>query len=239
LAALVLAAPIFLAGADATSLNLQVSSETAPAGGWIQIKIFAPSPANIGSASFSMDLDPAAFASITRVAAFSAAGDAEGYASVSGLHIDAQIWSTSGLIDLLPSGSIGANPGVPVFAIWASVFVGAQPGSVTSLTLNSGAAAWDAKGNPYAVTVTPGQLTVNNSISVQDVIPGGGTVGPGATVRITGSGFDATTAVTINGLKLASQNLLNTGEIDVTVDPSSPAMEMTGRHIHLANAAGG
>ncbi len=164
------------------------------------------------------------------MAAFSAAGDAAGYASVSGLHIGAQIWSAS--------GSIGANPGVPVFAIWASVFVGAQPGSVTSLTLDSGATATDAKGNPYAVTVTPGQLTVNNSMSIQDVVPGGGTVGPGAIVRITGSGFDATTAVTINGLKLASQNLLNTGEIDVTVDPSSPAVEMTGRHVHLVNAAG-
>ena len=37
-----------------------------------------------------------------------------------GLHIDAQISSAS--------GSIGVTPGVPVFAIWASVFVGAQPG---------------------------------------------------------------------------------------------------------------
>lgn len=229
LAAVVFAAPIILAGADATSLNLQVSSETAPAGGWIQIKIFASSPVNISSASFSVDLDPAAFASITRVVTFSAAGDAEGYANVYGLHIDAQISSAS--------GSIGVTPGVPVFAIWASVFVGAQPGSTTSLTLDSGAAAY-GKGVSCAVTVTPGQLTVQNSMSVQDVIPGGGTVGPGATVRITGSGFDATTAVTIDGLKLASQNLLSGGEIDVTVDPSSPAVEMTGRHVHVSNGTG-
>ena len=88
------------------------------------------------------------------------------------------------------------------------------------------------------MTVTPGQVTVHNSMSVQDVIPGGGTVGPGATVRITGSGFDATTAVTIDGLKLASQNLLSGGQIDVTVDPSSPAVEMTGRHVHVSNGTG-
>jgi hypothetical protein len=126
--ALALAARVFLAGADATSLNLQVSSETAPPGRWVQIKVFASAPASISSASISMDLDPAAFANITRVMSFSAAGDAVGYANVNALHVDAYVSSSS--------GSIGLTPGVPILAIWADVFVGAQPGSVAALTID-------------------------------------------------------------------------------------------------------
>ena len=51
--ALVLIGPALLAAADSASVTLQVSSETAPAGGWTQIKLFATSSVNISSATMA------------------------------------------------------------------------------------------------------------------------------------------------------------------------------------------
>src|SRR5260370_5782637 len=194
--ALALAARVFLASADATSLNLQVSSETAPPGRWVQIKVFASAPASISSASISMDLDPAAFANITRVMAFSASGDAIGYAEVSALHVNVHVSS--------PSGSIGITPDVPILAIWADLFVGAEPGSVASLSLNpSSAILMDSMRNEYTNTITAGQLPVGRTTSIQNVVPCGGTVGPRTILRITGSGFSAPTTFPVDGHNLA------------------------------------
>ena len=87
---------------EATSdLDLIVSSETAPAGGWVQIKVFAFEPCQISSGALSMDFDPTIFGDIAEVAVFSATGDAGGYAHVSGQHVDAHFTSPSGGIGQL------------------------------------------------------------------------------------------------------------------------------------------
>src|ERR1019366_9303185 len=68
-------------------LALRVQNETAPAGGWAQIKIFATSPHLVSSGAISMYFDPSVFGGIASVAVFSATGDALGYANVSGQHV--------------------------------------------------------------------------------------------------------------------------------------------------------
>ena len=67
-----------------SNLTLVVSNETAPAGGWVQIKVYAAAPRQITAGALSMDFDPAVFGAIADVAVFSATGDAAGYAHVSG-----------------------------------------------------------------------------------------------------------------------------------------------------------
>src|ERR1035438_3089470 len=69
-----------LAGAPANQgLALQVSSETAPAGGWAQIKVYAAAPHLEAGGSIAGDVDAAVFGDIANVAVFSATGDALGY----------------------------------------------------------------------------------------------------------------------------------------------------------------
>jgi uncharacterized protein (TIGR03437 family) len=219
--------PLLAAAASPASLTLRVSSETAPPGGWTQIKVFASTPASVASASITMDLDPTVFSSITKVAAFSAAGDAMGYANVNGLHVDAHVSSAS--------GTIGQTPELPVFAVWVPVFVGAQPGATIFVSLDPSGDIWkDAAGNPYSVMVIPGRFTASGAVSVRDVTPGGGLMTPGTILNITGSGFDAATTVTIEGLSLASQRVVNAGQIDVTVGASDAPAEMTGRRVRVA-----
>src|SRR5262249_14702862 len=62
------------------ALTLEVSNETAPAGGWAQIKIRVTEPLPVAAASIVMDLDPSVFGNISEVAVFSADGGAYGFA---------------------------------------------------------------------------------------------------------------------------------------------------------------
>src|ERR1039458_4726515 len=50
---------------SAANLTLQISSETAPAGGWAQIKISAATPQLISSGRLVMQFDPAVFGPIS------------------------------------------------------------------------------------------------------------------------------------------------------------------------------
>src|SRR5579862_2712876 len=52
------------------SITLQVSSETAPPGGYAQFKISLTSPALVSSAGLAMKLDPTIFGPVASVAAF-------------------------------------------------------------------------------------------------------------------------------------------------------------------------
>ena len=53
-----------------------------------------------------LDLDPAVFGPVTAIAAFSAAGDACGYASIHGTHVDIHFSS--------PSATMGSAAGMPL-----------------------------------------------------------------------------------------------------------------------------
>jgi len=216
------------ASAASPSLALRVSTETAPAGGWAQIKVTAATPELVAAGAISMDLDPAVFGNIAQVAVFSATGDAIGSANVSGQHVDAHFSSHS--------AGIAQLPGLPVFAVWIPVLAGATPGATTAVTLDPTISAWtDAQGDTYAVTALPATFTVGGSVSVAGVTPGGGLQPAGTVLQVAGTGFDATTTVTIDGVAIASQALVNPQEIDVTL---GGATDLTGKHFHVANAAG-
>src|SRR4051794_1069427 len=84
-----LAAACAGASAAAPALSLQLVCEPLQTGGWAQIKLYVRDGTPIASGSAALDLDPAFFGAIGNVAVFSVAGDAAGYAHVSGSHIDA------------------------------------------------------------------------------------------------------------------------------------------------------
>ncbi len=221
------------------SLTLQISNETAPAGGWAQIKVFATPPRQITVGALTMDFDPAVFGDISNVAVFSATDDAAGYARVKGKHVDAHFSS--------PSGGIGQLPNLPVFVVSIPVLAGVPAGATSLLTLDptgspgnyylqSGPAWQDKAGNACSTTVSPATLRVGGSMSVQNLTPGGGLLPKGTVLQIRGAGFDLSTAVAIDGVSIASTQLVSSQEIDATL---GGATEMTGERVRLTNAAGG
>jgi len=222
-------------------LVLSVSTETAPAGAWTQIKVFAAEPRPITAGQLSMDLDPATFAPLDGtsfdIALFSANGDANGYAHASGNHLDAHFWSAS--------GGIGQLPGLPILTVSVPVLATAVPGVTSPVTVDPNATPasnyqptgpnWAGlNGQAYSVSATSGSLKIAGTLAVQNVTPGGGLLPQGTVVHIYGQGFDSTTNISIDGVALASASLVNSRQIDVTL--AAPT-EMTGKHVRIANAA--
>ncbi len=225
------------------SITLQVSSETAPAGGTAQFKIFLTQPALVSTASISMTFDPAIFGPILNVAAFSATGDQAGYANVNGQQLTASVSSSS--------ASLGQLPDLPIFVVTVHVLGPAPPppppagNSVSdqppgyptaSVTVDPTQSPWqDQKGNTYTVNVNPGTLTVQGSLSIQSVTPGGGVLLATNVVTVAGTGFDASTTATIDGVSIASTQFVNAQQINLTLGGST---ELTGKHLHVTTAVG-
>jgi uncharacterized protein (TIGR03437 family) len=190
---LALAASVSSANAASANLALQVSAETAPPGGWAQIKISLATPALVGSGRIVMDFDPSVFTAIASPGVFGASGDAYGEATISGLHLDAQFFS--------PTGGIGRLRGLPVLVISANLASGAQLGKTVAITADESQSQWkDPAGNLYSVSVTPGSVTVGGSLSIRGAYPGGGLLPAGTSVALVGAGFSAATTVSIDGV---------------------------------------
>ncbi len=205
-------------------LILRVSSEVAPAGSFVQFKVCSDSPALIASGAFTIDLDPAVFGEISDVTVFGAAGDALGYARVAGRHAEVHFSS--------PSGSIGQLPGLPIAVLSAPVLAGATVPVAIDPTL----APWlDTNGKPYAVTAAPGALGSTGAMWLRSVTPGGGYLPAGAVLRVNGGGFDATTKVAMDGVSIASQQLIDPQRIELTL---GGATEMTAKHMIVTNGSG-
>jgi hypothetical protein len=173
-----------------------------------------------------MNFDPAIFGTVASVAAFSATGDQTGYATLQGQQVVAGFTSSS--------ASFGQLPDLPVFVVTVPVLATAKIGATSSITVDPTQSPWQAGNATYTVSVNPGTFTVGGALSIQNVTPGGGVLPAGTVVTVTGTGFDATTTIAIDGVSVAS-TFVNAGQINVTL---GGATEMTGKHVHVANPAG-
>ena len=197
--------PVFLGAAlvtpvfAATSPALQISSEFAPAGGWTQIKIYATKPAAISSGLLILNLDATTFGPNPQVGLFGANADASGVAAVSGSQVNIQFSS--------PSGGIGQLAGVPVLVISVPVLATAS-GRTVAVTATS---------PDPSLTVLPGSVTVNGSLSVQKIPAGMGIVPAGTVVPVLGSGFTPSTTVSFDAVAIASSKFVSANEIDLTL----------------------
>ena len=214
--------------ATTPTLSLVVSSETAPSGAWAQIKVSLAAPQQVTGGYLSINFDPQVFGSVGNIAVFSATGDAQGFADVSGTHVDATFTSTS--------GGIGQVPDLPVFVVSVSILPGLTPGTATTVTVDPSGGAWsNLLGNPYQVASASATFTAGGTLSIQRVSPAGGIVAPGATVTVQGIGFDSATAATMDGVGLSSVQYVSQQQIGLTLES---AVELTGRHLHLVNSSG-
>jgi len=222
------AAPPAAAQATSTPLTLIVSSETAPAGGWVQIKVFAAAPCQITFGILALDFDPTVFGDVGEVAVFSATGDAWGSREVNGNRIVADLWSSS--------GGIGQLPGVPLLVVSMPVHAGLPKGRATSVTVDpSYTYLADANREYYSLTSVPGTIGFDGALSIQSMAPGGGLLPAGTAIQIAGTGFDASTTASLDGVSISPSQFLSSQQMKVTL--GAPA-ELTGKHLHLGNAAG-
>ena len=212
-----LACPLF-----ANNLSLQISSETAPAGGWAQIKIYSATPELVAAGRVLMKFDPAVFGSVAGAAVFSAQGDAVGVATVDGQSLDVTFSSKA--------GGIGQLPHLPVLTVTVAMLASVPVGTVSPITLDASRGGWlDAQNNNYSVTSAPGSVTVGGNLSVRDVTPAG------TLVRIRGTGFSSATTASIDGVSIANVQFPAPGELNLTFGGPN---ELAGKRLVLRNQDG-
>jgi len=197
-----------LAPESATPIALQISAETAPAGGWAQIKIFAAKPMAIASGHLVLNLDATVFGTGALVGLFGANGDATGLATVTGPRIDVQFSSAT--------GGIGQLAGLPVMAISVPVLASAS-GRTVAVTATS---------PDSSVSVASGFVTVQGTLSVEKIPAGMGVAPADTVVPVYGTGFTASTAVAMDGVEIASTRFVSAEEVDFTM---GGAAELVGK----------
>jgi uncharacterized protein (TIGR03437 family) len=212
-------APIMVLSATAafglatTPPTLAISNETAPPGGWAQIKIYAAKPMAIASGHLVLTLNPTAFGTGAMVGLFGANADAMGLATTTGAQIDVQFTSaTSG---------IGQLAGLPVIVI-----------SVPVLASAAGMVTVSATSPDSSVTVASGSVMIQGTLSVQKIYAGMGVVPAGTVVPVYGSGFTPTTTVAIDGVEIASTKFVSASEVDVTL---GGATELVGKRVRVTD----
>ena len=211
-----------------SNLSVVVSAPSVAPGANAQVRLTLATPHAISSGSVAFDFDPAVFGPVIAVDAFSANGDQNGRAEITGNHIAADFNSAT--------GGLGRLPGVPLLVITLPVLSTATNGSTSSIVLEQGDTIWkDAAGNLFTPAAKPAQFKIGGAFSIDGVTPGGGMLSSGTTVRINGRGFTQSSTVHIDSVVLASTTFIGPQEIDITL--AAPT-DVTGRRVVVQNPDG-
>ncbi len=223
-----LACAMACAAQTAQTFELRVGDETVPPGGLVQLKMSLTDPRPISTGKTTLNLlDPNFFGDVFGVALFSSTGDVAGAALVQGGQVSARF--TSG------RGTFGTELDYPIM----TVVVQAKPvaiGTKTTVTINPTGSFWaDLLGLNYPGTVKPGTITAGGTLSVSNVVPGGGLLPAGSVVKLQGTGFASDTKVAIDVVSPPSVQFVSSTEIDLKL---TQAMDMQGARIRVTNKDG-
>lgn len=205
-------------------IELVVSNETVPPGGMLQLKVSLTEPKPIRKGSTQLAFASPVMGQVQGLSIYSLAGDAIGAAVVRGGNVKMIV--TSAQLDY------GMDLDTPVAAISIPVLSTALPGQTVNLTLDPKSVWLDPNGNPYPTLVTQGMLTVGGTLSISNVVPGGGVAPVGSTVRVLGMGFQPDSKVDINEVLTSSTHFVSSKEIDVVLAADT---QMDGRRVRVEN----
>ncbi len=196
--------------AQTVPTTIRVSSETAPPGGMAQMKVLLTSPKPITSGNMFMDMSDVSFDSIDGIAIFNSTGDVGGAAVIKNGTVNVQFTS--------PKGTLGASEDYPLMTVALTMSPSAIPGVSYPVILNPSASLWqDLLGAPISFEFQQGKITVGGSVSITNVVPGGGTLPAGGTFSIYGIGFTPQTKVSLRGVNASSIQYVSPTQFTVTL----------------------
>jgi hypothetical protein len=212
LAALMILTPASLlaAGIEApfAGVELAIPNETVPPGGMLQLKMQITEPTPILKGKQTMTFSSTFLSSPVGIALFSPAGDASGTALLSGGGVHFSLHS--------PIFDMGTSIDYPIVTVAIPVKSTATLGEIAPLNFDPSFAQWvDSTGQVYPVLLTNGSVTVGGTISIANIVPGGGLVPAGTKIAVFGMGFQPDCKVVVNEAVVASQTYISSNEIDV------------------------
>jgi hypothetical protein len=165
------------------------------------------------------------FDGIWGIQLFNPAGDLNGVAIVNGSAVAVSFISTG--------GSQGTD--YPVMTMALHVRPDAMAGQQTQFNLDP-SSTWTVDGLPALMKpVLPATVTVGGSVSITNVIPGGGLLPAGSIVRVEGLGFQKRTQVQLTGVQARSIRIASPTEIQIEL---AQPTDMTGIKIQAVNPDG-
>jgi hypothetical protein len=171
-------------------------------------------------------LNTSVFGGVSGIEAFNLTGDVNGVAMLNGaeLHVD---YITS-------SGTSGTD--YPIMTIALPIRKQAPVGQQINFSLDP-SSTWilGLLGKATLKPIPPAVVTVGGSISIFNVVPGGGTLAAGSVVSIRGMGFQTKTQIQLNSIKANSIRVVSPQEIQFTLEEST---NMTGQKIQVVNPDG-
>jgi hypothetical protein len=207
-------------------VSLHIPNEMAPPGGLVQMKFLVTEPTPISSGKPIVSFDAAMFDDVWGIELFNPTGDVNGVALLNG--------SQLGIRYVTSSGAQGTD--YPIMTIALHVRPDAAVGSQTLFTLDP-TSTWDLGllGTVSYKPTPPATITVGGSISITNVVPGGGFLPVGTVVSIRGLGFQPKTQVQLNSIKGSAIHVVSPQEIQFTI---AEATNMTGKKIQVVNPDG-
>jgi hypothetical protein len=216
---------------------MAVGSATVPTGGIFQYQLLLTEPKPIGNGTTRPNIPSGPVGPVRGVAVNDSSGQAVGIAVINGTTVGISINS--------PGASLGTDIDYPLLVLTMPVV--ATSGQFP-MTMDPSSTFFDGSNEYSILENAPGSLTIGGTMSITDVIPGGGPIAPGDTVRILGMGFDANTKIQMNNVNAFSKTtLVSSSEIDVTIDslcvpestPCKPAtsLQLDGDRVRAINTS--
>lgn len=207
-------------------VSLHIPNETAPAGGLVQMKFMVTEPTPISTGGPVLMMDSGMFDSVWGIELFCATGDVNGVAMINGSRISILYTTTAG----------AQGTDYPIMTMALHIRPDVVPGSQTLYQLDP-SSTWTLGllGTATVKPTPPAIVTVGGTISITNVVPGGGLLPAGTVVSIQGMGFQPKTQVQLNAIKFSSIQYISPQEIQFTL---AQPTNMTGQKIQVVNPDG-
>jgi hypothetical protein len=223
-----LTVPALLAdgGSGPKQVSLHIPNEMAPPGGLVQMKFLVTEPTPISSGKPILSFDSAMFDDVLGIELFNPTGDVNGVAMRNGSQLKLQY--------ITSNGTQGTD--YPIMTVALHIRPDVAVGSQTQFTLDP-ASTWTMGllGTASYKPTPPATVTVGGSISITNVVPGGGQLPAGSVISIQGLGFQPKTQVQLNNIKASGIRVVSPQEIQFTL---AEATNMTGKKIQVNNPDG-
>ena len=230
-------------------VSIKVGDAQVPPGGIYQYQLLLTEPKPIGNGSARPTMPSGSTGTVRGVAVNDPSGQAVGIALVN-QSVNPPSFAVSIKAPNLPNPTMGTDVSYPLFTMTMPVNSSATLGASLPVNLDASNTSFlDGNGALYPQEITGGTLSIGGTISITDVIPGGGLLPDRTTLRILGIGFTSNTRIQIEGTTIffnaQDTRFISPNEIDVTlcngtIDPaaiscphSSPSPDGTGATFQL------
>jgi hypothetical protein len=197
---------------NSTLLELKVLDAQVPPGGIYQYQLSPTEPKPMGAGSTGPSIASAPLGGLRGVAVNDPSGQASGIAIENGTNITIRMTS--------PGATLGTDITYPLLTLTFPVNPTATAGSSFPVSMDLSKSSFlDSTGKAYTIGLTPGTLTIGGTLSITDVIPGGGLLPDRTQIKILGAGFTSNTKISIEGTTIFPQDttFVSANEIDVVI----------------------